>query len=86
MDSTARFDTIITHHLVAWSDVNGDAGIRNRSPGAPTRAGLLRPCATAPAPDRVRLSPEDWERLVTWIDANAPYHDHFVNKRAAGRL
>jgi hypothetical protein len=29
------------------------------------------------------LTNEDWRRLVTWIDANAPYHDAFVNKRPA---
>jgi hypothetical protein len=31
--------------------------------------------------DRVELSGEDWLRLVTWIDGNAPYHDGFINKR-----
>jgi len=30
---------------------------------------------------RANLSDEQWYRLVTWIDANAPYHDGFVNKR-----
>jgi hypothetical protein len=28
-----------------------------------------------------RLTPVEWESLVTWIDANAPYHDAFRNKR-----
>ena len=28
-----------------------------------------------------QLSPADWYALVTWIDANAPYYDRFVNKR-----
>jgi len=32
---------------------------------------------------RVRLGREDWLRLVTWIDLNAPYHDRFLNKRPA---
>jgi mono/diheme cytochrome c family protein len=27
------------------------------------------------------LGEEDWLRLVTWIDANAPYHGGFINKR-----
>ena len=31
--------------------------------------------------DLVKLGGEDWLRLVTWIDANAPYHDGFINKR-----
>jgi hypothetical protein len=32
----------------------------------------------------VRLSPTEWLSLVTWVDANAPYHDAFLNKRAGG--
>jgi len=27
------------------------------------------------------LSPTDWLSLVTWVDANAPYYDAFINKR-----
>ncbi len=29
----------------------------------------------------VGLSPTQWRTLVTWIDANAPYHDRFYNRR-----
>jgi len=29
----------------------------------------------------VRLNPAQWRTLVTWIDANAPYHDRFYNRR-----
>jgi hypothetical protein len=29
----------------------------------------------------VRLDPDEWIALVTWVDANAPYHDGFINKR-----
>jgi len=39
---------------------------------------------SAPAhTERVRLSAEDRFRLTAWIDANAPYHDGFINKRPA---
>jgi len=31
----------------------------------------------------VQLSPDEWLSLVTWVDANAPYFDKFVNKRPA---
>jgi hypothetical protein len=31
----------------------------------------------------VQLSPTEWYSLVTWVDANAPYHDAFINKRPA---
>jgi hypothetical protein len=30
---------------------------------------------------RTDLGDDDWLRLVTWIDANAPYHANFINKR-----
>jgi hypothetical protein len=30
-----------------------------------------------------KLSPDEWTALVTWVDANAPYHDTFFNKRPA---
>ena len=29
------------------------------------------------------LDKKEWYALVTWIDANAPYHDAFINKRPA---
>ena len=32
----------------------------------------------------VKLSDADWLSLVTWVDANAPYYDAFVNKRPPG--
>jgi len=31
----------------------------------------------------VKLTRAEWLALVTWVDANAPYHDAFVNKRPA---
>ncbi len=33
--------------------------------------------------DELHLSGDDRLRLTMWIDANAPYHDRFVNKRPA---
>ena len=32
----------------------------------------------------VRLSPDEWLTLVTWVDANAPYHETFFNRRPPG--
>ena len=29
----------------------------------------------------VKLSEDEWQTLVTWVDANAPYHDTFYNRR-----
>jgi mono/diheme cytochrome c family protein len=28
-----------------------------------------------------KLSEDDWQRLYTWLDANAVYHDYFIYKR-----
>jgi len=33
--------------------------------------------------EKANLSDREWISLVTWIDANAPYHDAFLNKRPA---
>jgi hypothetical protein len=33
--------------------------------------------------DEVELREDQWLTLVTWIDANAPYHDRFFNRRPA---
>lgn len=33
--------------------------------------------------EKVKLEPDEWLRLVTWIDANAPYYDRFIDKRPA---
>jgi hypothetical protein len=33
---------------------------------------------------QVQLDPVQWLSLVTWVDANAPYFDRFLNKRPSG--
>jgi hypothetical protein len=30
------------------------------------------------------LDPDEWERLVTWVDANCPYYGTLYNKRPKG--
>ncbi len=35
--------------------------------------------------DEVHLDETSWLSLVTWVDANAPYHDRFMNKRPSNR-
>ncbi len=75
------FETIIANKLVAWSDVNGDASITQPLAQGSHKSRLIEVLRTGPCAARVKLSDDDWMRLVTWIDANAPYHDRFVNKR-----
>jgi hypothetical protein len=31
--------------------------------------------------EKVELNPREWETLTTWVDANAPYHADFFNRR-----
>jgi hypothetical protein len=31
--------------------------------------------------EETALGQEEWLALVTWVDANAPYHDTFFNRR-----
>lgn len=33
--------------------------------------------------EKVTLSQDEWQALVTWVDANAPYYDEFYNRRPA---
>jgi hypothetical protein len=75
------FETIIKNRLVAWSDVQGDASITQPLAFGSHRSRLIQTLREGGCSRRASLSDEDWLRLVTWIDANAPYHDTFVNKR-----
>ncbi len=75
------FETIIANKLVAWSEVNGDASITQPLAQGSRKSRLVEVLRSGACADRVNLSEDDWTRLVTWIDVNAPYHDRFVNKR-----
>ena len=75
------FDTIITNRLVAWSPVNGDAGITRPLAFGSHRSKLVEVLREGACSKRAKLSREEWYRLAAWIDANAPYHDGFINKR-----
>ena len=75
------FDTIIERQLVAWSPVQGDASITQPLQFGSHRSKLVEVLRDGACSERARLSEDEWLRLVTWIDANAPYHDGFVNKR-----
>jgi mono/diheme cytochrome c family protein len=77
------FDTIIQRRLVSWSNVNEDARVTQPLAFGSHRSKLVGVLRGERHRKRVRLGKEDWLRLVTWIDLNAPYHDGFVNKRPA---
>lgn len=76
------YDTILEHNLVARSNVGDDARITAPLAFGSHKSRLVEVLRSGPCGPRVKLSGDDWLRLVTWIDANAPYHDGFINKRA----
>jgi hypothetical protein len=78
------FETILERELVCLSPARAqDASITPPLAYGSHKSKLLTALADATHKSEVRLSNEDHLRLAMWIDANAPYHDRFVNKRAA---
>ncbi|MBN2506823.1 MAG: discoidin domain-containing protein [Verrucomicrobia bacterium] len=80
------FETMLEHGLVALSKVRAqDASVTPALAYGAHRSRLVAALDKEPHAQEVRLTEEDRLRLVMWIDANAPYHDGFVNKRAPRR-
>jgi mono/diheme cytochrome c family protein len=83
---TARYnrayDTILARGLVSRSNVGDDATVTPPLAFGSHKSKLVAVLRSAPHTERAKLTQEDWLRLVTWIDANGPYHDGFINKRA----
>ena len=77
------YETILEQGLVSISAARAqDASITPPLAYGSLRSSLLL-CLTNTAHRKtVNLGDEDRLRLAIWIDANAPYHDRFVNKRA----
>ena len=75
------YDTILAANLVAWSNVNEDARITMPFMFGSHKSKLIEALSDKNHKEHISLSRGEWLRLVTWIDANAPYHDGFINKR-----
>jgi mono/diheme cytochrome c family protein len=90
---TLRFDglnrsyrTIIENNLITYSNKHAPAAeITQPRQFGSTQSRLIDAVLSGPCSKHISLKPgsEDWYRLITWIDANAPYHDRFVNSRPA---
>jgi len=84
---TARYnrsyETLIGGKLVAVSPKMDDAKVTPPLAFGSHRSKLISVLRAKPHTDRAKLTGDDFLRLVTWIDANAPYHDAFINKRSA---
>ncbi len=80
------YETIMEKGLVAISKVREqDASITPPLAYGARLSRLLRAMNRHPHDQEVQLTPADLLRLSMWIDANAPYHDAFVNKRPDSR-
>ena len=78
------YDTILEKGLVSMSAVRAqDASITPPLAYGSLKSKLITCLTDAAHREKVQLPKEDRLRLVMWIDANAPYHDRFVNKRAS---
>jgi hypothetical protein len=75
------YDTIHAKKLVAWANVSDDAQVTMPLQFGSHKSKLVDVLRNGACSKRVKLTDDDWYRLVTWIDANAPYHDSFINKR-----
>jgi hypothetical protein len=76
------YRTIIENNLITYSNKHASAAeiTQTRQFGS-ARSKLIDTILSGSCSKYIKLKPEDWYRLVTWIDANAPYHDRFVNSR-----
>lgn len=76
------FETILAKGLVSLSAARAqDASITPTLAYGSHKSKLIAALAKEPHPAKVKLNAEERLRLTAWIDANAPYHDRFVNKR-----
>lgn len=74
--------TIMTKGLVSVSPARQqDASITMPMAYGAHQSRLIRALEDGNHREAVLLSDDDRLRLTMWIDANAPYHDRFINKR-----
>jgi mono/diheme cytochrome c family protein len=76
------YRTLIAENLVSYANKYdpADAVTQPLAFGS-HQSKLVRAIREGACAKRAALSPDDRLRLVTWIDANAPYHHTFINMR-----
>ena len=68
--------------LVSTADRFSNAGITQPKQFGSHQSRLIHTLLEDPFHRKsVKLNPDEWETIVTWIDANAPYFGGFLNKR-----
>lgn len=77
------YETILEKGLVAISAVRAqDASITPPLAYGSLKSKLAQVVLRGRQAGRYKMTDAEWRTLTAWIDANAPYHDRFVNKRA----
>jgi len=82
-EHNVAYDGIVRRRLVSVCNKNSNADITQPLQFGSHRSRIVEVLRGQEHAKRAQLSGEDWLRLVTWIDLNAPYHDRFINKRPA---
>ena len=78
------FETILRAKLVATAESNlQDASITPPLAYGAHASKLFQAMDSPAQRKRGRLTADERLRMTMWMDANAPYHDRFVNKRAS---
>lgn len=68
--------------LVSIVDRRSDSSITKPKQFGSHRSRLIRVLLDDPLHrEKVKLNDDEWLALVAWVDANAPYHDSFYNRR-----
>lgn len=79
------YRTLLTHGLVSYANKSAPASeITQPLAFGSHKSKLVRVLRAEAHGKRVSLTGDEWRRLYTWIDANVPYHDGFINMRPAG--
>jgi len=75
------YRTILAGRLVALSDPTSDGAVTPVKAFGSHKSKLITTLLAGH--EDVKLPPEQWEALVSWVDANAPYQDRMHSKRTA---
>lgn len=76
------WETINEKQLIARSNIGDDARVTMPYEFGSHKSRLIAALHDENHASDVQLSPDDWTRLVTWVDLNGPYHAGFLNKRS----
>jgi len=75
------YQTIIENNLVSLSYIDSDGSITMPYQFGSHKSTLVTQLLKKNTPCKVDLDKDEWTRLVTWVDANAPHRDHMFSVR-----